>query len=43
VIFLRICSSRNPLEALADRGMREISATHGGCESTEPKSNGVAG
>ena len=36
MIFLRICNSRVPLDALAARGMRFTSGTHGGCESADP-------
>jgi len=35
MIFLRICNSRAPLDALAARGMRFTSGTHGGRESVD--------
>ena len=36
MIFLRICNSTAPLDALAARGMRFTSGTRGGCESADP-------
>ena len=36
MIFLRICDRRALTDALAARGMREISVVQGGCESFDP-------
>jgi len=41
MIFPRICTSSALLDALAARGIREMSVIHGGCESFSPVLGGT--